>query len=286
MKYNGIERPSYTPDLISSLKDDEVFVFGSNLEGIHGGGAAYTAYMKFGAVMGYGVGLRGQSYAIPTMQGGLDTIKPYVDDFIAFVREHPELFFYVTRIGCGIAGFKDKEIAPLFAEAVELENVCLPKSFMTGTLAIATEPERIIKIFSIEDNLIEACHLLLRECLHINYRPGPPNSWPLGSVIASGFMEQHTELCQKVPVFGFLGKSEKKGCSFYCIETLDSLTESEIQDFNLALKGNSDSQIVLLIRTKNLLTISAQGNHIYVLDCNLPEQKPLHSILNLFMQLQ
>ena len=129
-EYNGIERPAYTPDNISELKADEVFVFGSNLEGMHGGGAAYYAFRHFGAMMGCGVGLRGQSYAIPTMQGGVETIKPYVDDFIVFAKEHPELFFYVTRIGCGIAGFRDKEIAPLFSEAVSLENVCLPESFV------------------------------------------------------------------------------------------------------------------------------------------------------------
>ena len=129
-EYNGIERPAFTPDYITELKADEVFVFGSNLAGMHGGGAAYLAFRQFGAVMGCGVGLRGQSYAIPTMQGGVETIKPYVDDFIAFAREHPELFFYVTRIGCGIAGFRDKEIAPLFSEVIGLENVCLPETFV------------------------------------------------------------------------------------------------------------------------------------------------------------
>ncbi len=128
--YNGIDRPNYTPDKISELKADEVFVFGSNLDGMHGGGAAFVAWKKFGAVMGCGVGFRGQSYAIPTMQGGVETIKPYVDGFIAFAKEHPELFFYVTRIGCGIAGFRDKEIAPLFREALGLENVCLPETFV------------------------------------------------------------------------------------------------------------------------------------------------------------
>ena len=97
---------------------------------MHGGGAARVAFRQFGAVMGCGVGLRGQSYAIPTMQGGVDTIKPYVDDFIAFAKAHSELFFYVTRIGCGIAGFKDKEIAPLFREAMGVVNVCLPESFI------------------------------------------------------------------------------------------------------------------------------------------------------------
>ena len=127
--FNGIERPAFTPEFITELKTDEIFVFGSNLAGMHGGGAAYVAFKKFGAVMGCGVGLCGQSYAIPTMQGGVETIKPYVDEFITFASAHPEIFFYVTRIGCGIAGFRDKEIAPLFAKAVGLENVCLPKSF-------------------------------------------------------------------------------------------------------------------------------------------------------------
>ena len=64
------------------------------------------------------------------MQGGVETIAPYVDEFIAFAKAHPELFFYVTRIGCGIAGFRDEEIAPLFLEARTLENVCLPESFV------------------------------------------------------------------------------------------------------------------------------------------------------------
>ena len=126
----GTARPAFTPEFITELKPDEVFVFGSNLAGSHGGGAAYVAWRKFGAVMGQGVGLQGQSYGIPTMQGGVETIAPYVDEFIAFAKEHPELFFYVTRIGCGIAGFRDEEIAPLFLAARTLENVCLPESFV------------------------------------------------------------------------------------------------------------------------------------------------------------
>ena len=128
--YNNIPRPDYTPERITELKADEVFVFGSNLAGMHGGGAAWLAFQKFGAVMGCGVGLRGQSYAIPTMQGGVETIKPYVDEFIAYAKTRPDLFFYVTRIGCGIAGFRDREIAPLFKEAAGVENICLPKSFV------------------------------------------------------------------------------------------------------------------------------------------------------------
>ena len=128
--YNNIPRPDYTPERITELKADEVFVFGSNLAGMHGGGAAYIAFQKFGAVMGCGVGLRGQSYAIPTMQGGVETIKPYVDEFITFAKSRPDLFFYVTRIGCGIAGFRDRDIAPLFKDAAGVENICLPKSFV------------------------------------------------------------------------------------------------------------------------------------------------------------
>jgi hypothetical protein len=119
----------FTPDFISELAPNEVFVFGSNLSGAHGGGAALVALRKFGAVWGQGVGLQGQSYGIPTMQGGVETIAPYVDEFIEFAKEHQELTFYVTRIGCGIAGFRDSEIAPLFSKARQLENVILPKTF-------------------------------------------------------------------------------------------------------------------------------------------------------------
>lgn len=119
-----------TPPFITSLKPNEIFVFGSNLHGIHAGGAARMAYSNFGAVMGCGVGLQGQSYAIPTMQGGVDTIKPYVDDFIAFASEHPEMHFLVTPIGCGIAGFDPEDIAPLFEAAKNMENVSLPEDFL------------------------------------------------------------------------------------------------------------------------------------------------------------
>ena len=127
--YHNIPRPEFTPERITSLRADEVFVFGSNLAGMHGGGAALTAFEQFGAVWGCGVGLQGQSYAIPTMQGGVKTIKPYVDEFIDFARSRPDLFFYVTRIGCGIAGFDDDDIAPLFAAARAVPNICLPESF-------------------------------------------------------------------------------------------------------------------------------------------------------------
>ena len=115
-----------TPEFITELQPGEIFVFGSNLKGMHGGGAAYIAYRKFGAIMGQGVGLQGQSYGIPTMQGGVETIRPYVDEFIEFAKLHPELTFLVTRIGCGIAGFTDEEISPLFEKAHDVGNIVLP----------------------------------------------------------------------------------------------------------------------------------------------------------------
>ena len=118
-----------TPSWIDDLQENQVFVFGSNLAGMHGGGAARVARLRFGAVMGNGVGMQGRSYAIPTMQGGTETIRPYVNDFIAYAKEHPELTFLVTPIGCGIAGFEPEDIAPLFKEASNVENIWLPKSF-------------------------------------------------------------------------------------------------------------------------------------------------------------
>ena len=120
-----------TPEHIKSLGQNEIFVFGSNLAGAHDGGAARIAVEQFGAIMGQGVGLQGQSYAIPTMQGGVNTIAPYVDEFIAFAKQHPELTFLVTRIGCGIAGFSPRQIAPLFTGAVDVKNIHLPQDFWT-----------------------------------------------------------------------------------------------------------------------------------------------------------
>ena len=112
----------FTPENITHLAENEIFVFGSNLAGMHGGGAARTALEHFGAVWGTGVGLQGQSYAIPTMHGGTDAIE--------FAAAHPEYTFLVTRIGCGIAAFSAGDIAPLFAKAIELDNVILPKDFV------------------------------------------------------------------------------------------------------------------------------------------------------------
>lgn len=113
---------------IDKLNENEIFVFGSNLDGWHGGGAAKLA-MKWGAIWVQGVGLQGKTYAIPTMHGGVDVIKPYIDDFLLFAQNNPEFKFLVTEIGCGIAGFTVKEIAPLFIDSINISNIYLPESF-------------------------------------------------------------------------------------------------------------------------------------------------------------
>ena len=118
-----------TSNHIERLQPNEIFVFGSNLSGHHGGGAALLAMNKWGAIWGQGVGLQGQTYGIPTMQGGVETIRPYVDEFIQFANKHPEMTFLVTEIGCGIAGFTPQEIAPLFAKATTTENIHHPQRF-------------------------------------------------------------------------------------------------------------------------------------------------------------
>ncbi len=124
-----------THENIVSLKKNEVFVFGSNLSGIHGGGAARIAMDKFGAVYGYPTGLQDQSYAIPTKSKNIartltvDEIEPYVAEFIDFATDNSELHFLVTEIGCGLAGHVPEDIAPLFIKAIHLNNISLPKRF-------------------------------------------------------------------------------------------------------------------------------------------------------------
>ncbi len=116
-------------DNISSLNDNEIFVFGSNIHGMHGGGAAWYAHKNFGAEWGVGEGLTGRTYALPTMEGDA-SLKKAVGNFMVCARQHPELTFLVTAVGCGIAGYTPQEVAPLFKEASELENVYLPQTFV------------------------------------------------------------------------------------------------------------------------------------------------------------
>ena len=117
-----------TPDMITRLAPNEVFVFGSNEQGMHYGGAAKAAYENFGAIMGQGNGLQGKSYAIPSMSG-IGVMGEYVKEFCEFAKAHPEKHFLVTPIGCGIAGFSEDEIAPLFEICRDIDNISLPASF-------------------------------------------------------------------------------------------------------------------------------------------------------------
>ena len=145
-KYKG-----FTPDYIDTLLPKQIFVFGSNTLGYHTGGASGTARKKFGAVWGQAEGLQGQCYAIPVDYGRNvrkdKEVKEAVERFIAFAKDHPDLFFLVTRVGCGIAGYHDEEIAQFFVGALELKNVSLPKSFVDalGGVEVHYDLERFVE---------------------------------------------------------------------------------------------------------------------------------------------
>lgn len=124
----------YTPDHITELKPNEVFVFGSNLAGIHGAGAARFAHKVFGAKFGVGIGMTGRCYALPTKDENIWTlplteIQGYVMDFLDYAIENPDKIFLVTKIGTGLASWEIEDIAPLFKNASNLSNVILPKEF-------------------------------------------------------------------------------------------------------------------------------------------------------------
>ena len=117
-----------TPERITKLAGNEVFVFGSNALGLHHGGAARVAVDKFGAVMGQGHGMQGKSYAINSMSG-IPNMMEDIKLFCEYAKTHPNKHFLVTPIGCGIAGYRPEEIAPLFKDCKELNNVSLPAAF-------------------------------------------------------------------------------------------------------------------------------------------------------------
>lgn len=122
------------PDNITHLAQNEIFVFGSNLSGRHGKGAAKQA-LTWGAIWGQASGIQGRTYGIPTKNASitktltLTEIKPFIDDFIEFAKNNPSLTFLVTEIGCGLAGLKPKDVAPLLKEAININNIHLPKRF-------------------------------------------------------------------------------------------------------------------------------------------------------------
>ena len=119
----------YTPDHITELKENEIFVFGSTRNGAHLGGAARLAVQKFGAIMGNGFGPQGRSFAILSIVGGVNIMISYVNDFIQYAKANPTKRFLVTKIGCGRAKYTEQQVAPLFKEAYFIDNIVLPESF-------------------------------------------------------------------------------------------------------------------------------------------------------------
>ena len=157
-------RTKFTPEKIENLNKNEVFVFGSNIQGEHVGGAAAFANKVLGAEMGCGFGfcnLKCNTYAIPTCIrvwagrakpfratrpfDNVNQIKPFVDAFISDAKHFKDYTFYVTKIGCGIAGFKTNDIAALFSKCLDLDNVILPKEFVDYLTYIEDEYNNINK---------------------------------------------------------------------------------------------------------------------------------------------
>jgi hypothetical protein len=121
---------------VKELDDNQIFVFGSNLEGRHGKGAALTAYQKFGAKYGIGRGLTGKCYAFPTVKKlypyttlSLSEIEKESELLFECCKENPDLEFLITEVGCGLAGYEIKDIAPFFKKFLDLDNIYLPKKF-------------------------------------------------------------------------------------------------------------------------------------------------------------
>lgn len=155
-----INRKRFTADKVERLSKCEIFVFGSNLEGMHAGGAARVAYEKFGAEWGVGDGPTGKCYAIPTMHGGLEEIRPYAKKFIEYAKAHPMNRFLLTRVGCGIAGFKDSDIAQLFEDALDVPNITYPHQWfpfmLIGiTLGLKTPREKTVAPLVISDMILK-----------------------------------------------------------------------------------------------------------------------------------
>lgn len=147
MKENRI-----TSENITDLKENEVFVFGSNEHGFHGAGAAKLAKEKFGAIEGKGYGPAGQSFTIPTKDWGMDqmprdAMECFIVRFIGYALRHPEKHFLVTQIGCGLAGFTPQEVAPYFQLAQHIPNISLPQCFWD--ILHNSDVDEIIKDMSI-----------------------------------------------------------------------------------------------------------------------------------------
>ena len=184
-----------TPDIISYLKPDEIFVFGSNIQGKHMSGTAKTALDKFGAKMGVGLGLQGESYAIPAINVDLSLIESYVKTFILFAKNNHKTHFYVTPIGCGTTGYTLEQIAPLFSDAIDCVNIFLPNNFWS----IIEKKRRLDKY---RDNIQETNYTIEAVCNSTGIRT---SNYPFfcidvqvqGSnlIVSSGIANKHISLC-------------------------------------------------------------------------------------------
>ena len=142
----------FSPDFIESLGQNEVFVFGSNLNGVHSGGASLMAFRNFGAEWGQAEGPQGQSYAILTdirdeaVDKITDFLKKHIDKFLDYAKVHQDKTFLVTKIGCGTAGFSEDFMAQFFKEAIGMKNVRLPREFVE---ILTEENDGIQKIYNL-----------------------------------------------------------------------------------------------------------------------------------------
>jgi len=161
----------FTPDRITELSRCEIFVFGSNNEGQHNWGAARIAYEKFGAEWGVGNGRTGKCYAIPSMNGELEKIKPFVDEFIEYAKQYPNNRFLLTRIGCGIADFKDEDMAPLFEKCLNLPNVTIPRDWI-ATILVGPMIDNQYEIRKVEEPKALTEDTLLHICQKYRYQIG------------------------------------------------------------------------------------------------------------------
>lgn len=145
----------FTPDFVDSLEQNEVFVFGSNLNGMHAGGASLMALRNFGAEWGQAEGMQGQSYAIPTdirgeaVENVSAYLKKHIDKFIDYAKDHQEKTFLVTKVGCGNAGFDEDFMAQFFKEALDIKNVRLPREFVESLTKEKPEDDGTQRIYNL-----------------------------------------------------------------------------------------------------------------------------------------
>lgn len=254
----------YTPENITTLGRREIFVFGSNLAGHHAGGAARVALNRFGAVWGQGEGLQGNSYAIPTMQGGIESITPYVERFIEFAEYEKALTFYVTKIGCGIAGFKIDDIAPLFRNAYNLPNVILPIEFVDyiEQEKQSIHPQRILD--TIEAAHAERVRHLDSPIKVIGIGGGGTNSVermiesPLGYVEYSVLNTDAHSLSQsKVPLKGELQRRDIKNGP--CGTTPRAFTEEQFIRYYADAGNNAMVRSMIDCSAKHVIIVAGFG---------------------------